>query len=64
MNRKKRWLKKTKLNKTIPLTGTIEFKLWNQNGWRLNESFYRECKHSATNIIGIKYGMVQESCLV
>ena len=26
---------KTKLNKTIPLTGTIEFKLWNQNGYYL-----------------------------
>ena len=28
------------------------------------KSIDRQCKHSATNITGIKYGIVQESCLV
>ena len=63
MNRKKEMTKKSKLNKTIHLMGTTEFKLWNQNGWRLNE-WSLLIAHSATNIIGIKYGMVQESLLV
>ena len=34
MNRRNETTQKTKLNKTIPSTGTIEFKLWNQNGWQ------------------------------
>ena len=28
------------------------------------KSIDRQCKRSATNITGIKYGIVQESCLV
>ena len=28
------------------------------------KSIDRQCKHSGTNITGIKYGIVQESCLV
>ena len=34
IEKKKEKAQKTKLNNTIPLTGTIEFKLWNQNGGR------------------------------